>query len=754
MESLMSDEFQLSGYELLGKIGEGGMSTVWKARQLSLDRLVAIKTLARAYLPDEDAWQRFRLEAKAAARLSHPGIVQVFDAGESFGMPYIVMEYVDGRSLCEILAARGRLPEAEALSIAESVAQALGYAWDKDCIMHCDIKPDNILVASDGAVKVVDLGLARFIGLHRRREREGGLIVGTPNYTAPEQAEGAPDLDCRADIYSLGATLYHAVTGNLPFAGSPGSSAMDRHVHEYLPDPMELNPDLQPAVAWLIEKMMIKDRAFRPPYWSTVLADIAEVRSGRLPRDPLPEPGQSTVARSARRVLEAKAEESRSKIVAPKIAPKKIVMRKPAERRAESEAYATAASLSDDASGLITALIQTLVLLAVAAAVYAFFFSGTAQRVRMRPAVNQEPAAIQANHASRPVEEQPRADEVNWRVDEQGPAPQTAEPSTPSAGWRDETFVRGARAFNQAIKLYMNYQKTRQDPTVLKRVESLAREAANAFEACRDRAPDEVGIDAHIRTTYQLLADVRQSTLVDNPRPIADTVQQHEDALPAPSSSLAAQPKAAATSEPGLTLSPVWNKMPLGRRELWEDLRKLLREHGQPAVDLAGAPQLTLVGQVNYLMPAPEAARALGAVLGARRPVDTPGFPDRSFSYYPLRGDFGESFDQAALVVDLADRVVAVQLSREKPLPISLDPNTFSLDWRAHNFVVGKIKGRREWRIAHAVRSQNGVIVVETELAEADPFQVYELGRSKERVALYLPQQVANLILARLENAN
>ncbi len=747
------ETFQLAGYEMLGIIGAGGMSTVWKARQLSLDRIVAIKTLAPEYLPDADAWQRFRLEAKAAARLNHPGIVQVFDAGESGGQPYIVMEFVDGRSLGDILIERGRLPEEQALSIVDAVAQALGYAWDKDCIIHCDVKPDNILISNEGVVKVVDLGLVRFIGLHRRRVGDGDLIVGTPNYTAPEQADGAPDLDCRVDIYSLGATLYHMVTGKLPFAGSPGSSAMDRHQHEFLPDPIEVAPTLQPATAWLIEKMMVKDRAFRPPYWSTVLLDVAEVRRGRLPRDPLPEPGQSTVARSARRVIAPRnADESRAN-PAFKIAPRAKVAVKSARISGGGSRSNPSLQAINSPSGASArfALFQLLLLIVMAAVVYGFFFLGVAERIRPRPRPTPGAAPSAPTPERAEVQDDNSAVNVDWNVD--APAP-SAEPAREahSGPWRDETFVRGARAFNEAIALYKDYQATRANPAVLSRVETLAREAAKAFESCRDRAPESVGIDEHIRNAYKLIADVRQSTLVDNARPIADDVQR--EALPAPASSLAPPQTRPPPAAPQLSLSPVWNKMPLGNRAIWEDVRKLFGPHGQPDVQLDAAPNLQLVGQIYYLMPAAEAARALGAAPGIRRPVETPGFPDRSFSYYPLRGDFGEGFDQAALVVDTADRVVAVQLSREKPAPISLDPESFSVDWRVHNIVLGKVKGRRDWRIAHAVRVNEGVVIVDSELAESDPFQVYGLGRSKERVTLYLPQQVVNLILARLENAN
>lgn len=357
----MSDAFQLPGYEILGKIGEGGMSSVWRARQISLDRVVAIKTLSPQYLPDAEARQRFQHEARAAARLSHPGIAQVFDAGVAEGIPFIVMEYVDGKSLGEILAAEGKLPEARALQLVESVAQALGYAWQKDCIIHCDIKPDNLLISKMGEVKIVDLGLARFIGLHRRISL-GDAIVGTPNYTAPEQAEGVPDLDCRADIYSLGATLYHMITGVLPFSGSPGSSAMDRHIHEFLADPMEVEPTASAPVGWLIEKMMVKNRAFRPLFWTTVLEDIAEVRNGRMPKPPMPEPGQSTVQRSQRRI-DAKpvltvTKPVRKRVLRPAaMAPAPVIVERPR-------------------SDLSRVLGPFIALLGIAVAVYLFLFLG------------------------------------------------------------------------------------------------------------------------------------------------------------------------------------------------------------------------------------------------------------------------------------------------------------------------------------------------------------------------------------------
>ena len=537
----MSALFELPGYEILEKLGEGGMSTVWKARQLSLDRIVAIKALSAEYLTSEEAWQRFQLEACAAARLNHPGLVQVFDAGASAGPPYIVMEYVEGPTVGDLLQQHQRLPEADALSIAKSVAIALGYAWDKDCILHCDIKPDNLLVAPDGSIKVVDLGLARFIGVHRRALDETN-IFGTPNYTAPEQAEGLPDLDCRVDIYSLGATLYHLVTGQLPFGDSPGSAAMDRHCDDYLPDPLDVNPGLSAGVAWLIEKMMVKDRAFRTPYWSNVLEDIDEVLAGRLPRGPLPEPGLSTVSRSPKRKVPADETPRLRRVDTPAPLPKRkiVVSENVADyapvRRARARGWGRYA-------------VRLFFLVALGGLAYAYFYTHLPDRYGLRPP-RPAPAPQESTEAPAPAEaaDEPPP-EVDWNA-----LPAERGMRDGKVVWANEQFQQGARAYNEAIAIFQEYQKTRDNPGSLRRVEELAREAARAFESCRSLAPADIDMDGHIKNAYHLIADVRQSTLMDNPAIPHPAETEHP--LPAPASSLApvvARP----SSRAGLTLSPV-----------------------------------------------------------------------------------------------------------------------------------------------------------------------------------------------------
>lgn len=751
----MQAPFELAGYEILEKIGEGGMSSVWKARQLSLDRLVAIKTLAASYLPDGEALARFRLEAQAAARLNHPGIVQVYDAGESGGVPYLVMEFVEGCTAAVLLERNRRLTEKNALLIAEGVASALGYAWDKDCIIHCDVKPDNVLVRPDGAIKVTDLGLARFIGLHRRRLDEE-TVLGTPNYTSPEQAQGLPDLDCRTDIYALGAMLYHLATGVMPFAGSPGSSAMDRHIHEFLPDPLEHHPELSQPMAWLIEKLMVKDRAYRPPYWSTVLADIQEVKEGRFPLEPLPQPGQSTVTRSAARIAALPKPAVRTvRVAAAETTPRKRLV------VAKGELEEAAAAAKTSSSGVGRSLFTLVILLLLAAAVYAFFRLGVAERIRLRPppaspveklppVAPVEPVTEEAPVAPSPPDEEPVA--VEWGEE---PVPESGMKDG-RVVWQNADFLRGAALYNEALAAYEGFQKTRQNPAVLSRAETQARDAIKAFEACRSLAPPDVDVPGFINNCYHLIADVRHSTLLQPPaagkRP-AHTASE----FPAPPAATASPgtPDAAAVPPAGLVLSPLWNKSPLGPRPLWADLKELLAPHGAPAVVRDADPTLEIIPHVRYLMPVREAAEALrSGALSVKRSLDCPGFPDRSFSYYELRGSFGQDFDRLLLVVDAADQVVAVQLVSSKPLAARLDATFVSDRWLAYNFVESRVKMNRQWRVAHRVRLLGRIVAVDSELLAGSDQGEAPAGRARERVTLFLPEPIVNLILARLDKAS
>ena len=291
---------QLPGFEILEQRGQGGMATVWKARQISLNRIVAIKILNTRLARDEGDVERFQAEAQSAARLKHTGIVQVYDARAEQGLYYFVMEYVEGGTAGEWVRRRGVLPEKDTVLLADCVADALEYAWNKERIIHCDIKPDNIMIDADGTVKVADLGLARSITAMARGD-EPQEIHGTPAYISPEQSRGAAALDFRSDIYSLGATVYHLLTGHMLFEGQPDARVMDLQITSSVDDPLDSNPRLSKGVCWLLERMLAKDPALRQQSWSAVRADIERVKKGLPPRVKGFPAGCSTIRRSARR---------------------------------------------------------------------------------------------------------------------------------------------------------------------------------------------------------------------------------------------------------------------------------------------------------------------------------------------------------------------------------------------------------------------------------------------------------------------
>jgi len=297
--------FEVPGYEILEQLPQGGMSAVYKARQLSLNRVVALKTLPPQMISDPADVEQFTFEAQQAAKLKHPGIVQVYDCGEAQGSYYFVMEFISGYSVAEWMKRSSRLPESDALVIAEAVAKALDYAWETARMIHCDIKPDNVMIDGDGTIKVADLGLARTVG--KLGDADGPLadfVMGTPNYIAPEQSMGDKSLDCRTDVYSLGAMLYFLVTGQLPFGEFTDTQVMDKQITSQVEDPCDIQPDISCGMATLIEIMMAKDPARRQSDWKAVSKDLAHVKAGYLPVSPLPPDGHSTVKRGHHRSAE------------------------------------------------------------------------------------------------------------------------------------------------------------------------------------------------------------------------------------------------------------------------------------------------------------------------------------------------------------------------------------------------------------------------------------------------------------------
>ncbi len=273
---------KIPGYKVLGKLGEGAMATVFKAKQLSLDRTVAIKILPRKFSSNPQFIERFYAEGRAAAALNHPNIVQAFDVGKAGDYHYFVMEFVDGRTVYDDILKHKRFSEHEAIDITIQVAEALLHAHEKGLI-HRDVKPKNIMISSDGVVKLADMGLARAISDKEAAEAEAGKAFGTPYYISPEQIRGEINIGPPADIYALGATMYHMLTGNVPFDGKNPSAVMHKHLKAALVPPDHVNAKLTQGVAEIIEMMMSKSPKARYQNCRDLLIDLRAVRKGEAP---------------------------------------------------------------------------------------------------------------------------------------------------------------------------------------------------------------------------------------------------------------------------------------------------------------------------------------------------------------------------------------------------------------------------------------------------------------------------------------
>ena len=280
---------QIPGYTLLSKLGKGAMATVYKGRQISLDRIVAIKVLPKKSSESQEFVDRFYKEGRAAAKLSHNNIVQAIDVGSTpDNYHYFVMEYIEGRTLYDVMqpapVGEGRnFTEAEALDIGINMADALAHSHRKGLI-HRDVKPKNIILTNQGIAKLTDLGLARETDDQQAAESEAGKAYGTPYYISPEQIRGDVDIDFRADIYSLGATLYHLVTGRAPFDGDSPSAVMHKHLREPLTPPDHINTDLSAGFSEIIEVAMAKDRDERYQSTEDLLEDLHLVKAGQPPK--------------------------------------------------------------------------------------------------------------------------------------------------------------------------------------------------------------------------------------------------------------------------------------------------------------------------------------------------------------------------------------------------------------------------------------------------------------------------------------
>ena len=265
-------------YQVESELGRGGMATVFKGTDTVLGRPVAVKVLSPQYAGDANFVTRFRREAQAAARLNHPNLVSVYDTGTDDGIHFIVMEYVDAKTLADYLAGGGRIMPERAIEIAEAVCDALSMAHAHG-IIHRDIKPPNIMITSKGDVKVTDFGIARVIS-GADTLAQTAAVLGTASYLSPEQAQSQP-VDQRSDIYSLGCVLYEMVTGRPPFSGDSPVMVASKHVLEQPTPPSKLNRDVAPGLEAVIMKALAKNPDNRYQDADEMRADLERARLGQ-----------------------------------------------------------------------------------------------------------------------------------------------------------------------------------------------------------------------------------------------------------------------------------------------------------------------------------------------------------------------------------------------------------------------------------------------------------------------------------------
>jgi serine/threonine protein kinase len=263
-------------YILERYLGIGGMGAVFLAEQKSMKRKVALKILLSSLASNTEYLDRFFNEVKALAQIEHPNVVQAIEAGSDENSAYFSMMFIPGKDLKRYLDSGKKFSELEAASIIRQVADALNYVWERHRIIHRDIKPGNIMLLPDGDIKLMDLGISKTLK-DNNDLTAAGMMVGSPTYISPEQAKAVKNIDFRADMYSLGATYYHILTGEPPFDADTSVGVIARHISEPVPDPRQLSPQLSDASVKLINKMMGKNPEDRYPDWISAIKDIDKI---------------------------------------------------------------------------------------------------------------------------------------------------------------------------------------------------------------------------------------------------------------------------------------------------------------------------------------------------------------------------------------------------------------------------------------------------------------------------------------------
>ncbi len=772
MENATSSPPILPGYEIQQRLGTGGTSTVWLARQLSLDRVVAIKILSDKLLADADERAKFQEEARAAARLSHPAIVSILDFGDHEGTLFYVMEYVDGTNLADWLAANQRMAHGQVLKLANIIASSLDAVWRESSLIHCDIKPGNILLGTDGAVKLTDLGLARIAGSAATRE-PSTCIEGTPTYIAPEQIEGM-EPDCRTDIYSLGLTIYHLLTGTPPFEGRSLDAILDAQQTDYLPDPCEILPRLPVAYGWLLAKMTAKDPAKRPANWTGVLKDIQRIESGKSPLPPYPADDESTILLDPRHRPRSKAH-----TINLSAATKKAIALSGSHEALIGKQKRGSASraASSGGGGCLRGLFFLVFLAAVGGAIWFFAFRDHPERLEQLKTAftgktishNDEMPAPVVGAPGRPVstvpakETPPPEPETRSEIeeelfpDEPEPISATAGTVTPGA-WNHPGFIQAAKLFNKTLTAYQTHLKTPdpEDPA-LPGILADAKYAALLFETIRPEAPADVPVTLYANQCYQLVNDARRArmTLVAKKNQFAmASKSRHPTLAPYPTP----EPDPTDTFAPcHMQFGYAWDTLPapIDRPETAEFVF-LLSTIAEATPDTRAQKGLYIHGPLEWMMPMDKACKALGAKPDVRIPIEGAPFPYGGLFMQTLpAGHFGTigpgqpPYPSIRLITDSEQQLVAVQLIDEKPAPpLQNSPISFSTVNKVMDFVTGRtLPEKGDVRVSHRTLKGEGTLRIDS---EAGDFTNGPDGEPVFRSVLLLPQAVADNLLYHL----
>jgi serine/threonine protein kinase len=752
IENCPSQPPSLPGYELERRLGSGGTSTVWLARQLSLDRVVAIKILSPNLLADEEARRQFQSEARAAARISHAAIVGILDFGEHEGTLYYVMEYVAGTNLAEWIHANHRMAHGQALKLAEIIAGALDLVWRETSLIHCDVKPGNILLGADGAVKLTDLGLARIAGSAATRE-PSSCIEGTPSYIAPEQIVGI-EPDCRSDIYSLGLTLYHLLTGAPPFEGRSLQEILDAQQSDFLPDPCDLLPRLPVSYGWLLAKMTAKDPARRPQTWAEVLKDLHQIKTGKSPLPPYPGEDESTILLNPRH-----RPSTRANTINLSPAAKKAITLSASHDALIGRPKPSAAKAASG-GGLLRFLLFLLFFGGVLAALWFFVLKDSKDfqtllsgQPRTPPPIAADPASVDALPAQTPAPETP-ADPADAE-----PPPLSAGTGTVTPGaWNHPGFIQAAELFNKSLAAYREaLADSSPGGSALSAILADAQYAALLFETIRPDAPPSVPVTLYANQCYQLVNDVRRARMApEDKKNLFSLAPKKRNETLAPYPTPAVDP-ADKFAKRHMQFGYAWETLPapIDRIESTEFVL-LLSTIATPSADTRAQAGVAIHGPLRWMMDLGDACRVLRAKPTPRVPIEGAPFPYGGF----FKHEFGAGrlggvgpgqppYPSIRLICDSEDRLVAVQLFDDKPgPPLQTSPAAFSGVSKIMDFVTGRsLPDQGDLRAHHRTLKGEGTLRIDTEVADfADPNDVVPVFRS----VLLLPQSVANNLLYHL----